>query len=60
MTAARWVSLIMGCLIIPLDFSSGGMSPCIWDFLIVLAYKASAAALVITPLVLEFLERRGG
>lgn len=60
MTAARWVSLIMGCLIMPLNFSSEGMSPCIWDFLIVLAYKASAAALVITPLVLEFLERRSG
>ena len=60
MTAARWFSLIIGCLILPLRFSSEGISPCIWDFLIVLAYKASAAALVITPLVLEYLERKGG
>ena len=59
MTAARWVSLVMGCLIMPLNFSSELLPPCIWDFLIVLAYKASAAALVIVPLVLEFMERKG-
>ena len=59
MTAARWVSLVIGCLIIPLSFSTEGKSPCVWDSLMVLAYKASATALIITPLVLEFLERRG-
>ncbi len=57
MTTARWFSLIIGCLIMPVNFSSEGIPPCIWDFLIVIAYKASATALVITPLVLEFLER---
>ena len=59
MTAARWVSLIIGCLITPLNFSSEGIPPCIWDFLIVMAYKASAAALVIVPLILEYKERKG-
>ena len=58
MTAARWISLISGCLLLPLNYSSEGIPTCIWDFLIVLAYKASAAALVIVPLVLEFMERR--
>lgn len=30
-----------------------------WDAVCVFIYRVSAAALVITPLVLEFLERRG-
>ena len=58
MTAARWMSLIVGCLLLPLSFSSEGQPACIWDFMIVLAYKVTAAALVVVPLVLEYLERR--
>ena len=58
MTAARWISLITGCLcifgtLVPRD-------PDVFDVILKVAYYAVATALVITPLVLEFLERRGG
>ena len=58
MTAARWVSLITGCLcifgaLIPKE-------PDVFDVILKVAYYVVATTLVITPLVLEFLERRGG
>ena len=57
MTAARWISLITGCLcifgtLVPRD-------PDVFDVILKVAYYAVAVALVITPLVLEFLERKG-
>ena len=56
MTAARWVSLITGCLCI---FGSlVPKEPDVFDVVLKVAYYASAAALVITPLVLEYLERK--
>ncbi len=57
MTTARWVSLITGCLCI---FGSlAPREPDVFDVILKVAYYASAAALVITPLVLEYLERKG-
>ena len=55
MTTARWVSLITGCLcmfgsLIPKE-------PDVFDVILKVAYYAVATVLVITPLVLEFLER---
>ena len=56
MTAARWVSLIIGCLCI---FGSlTPKNPDIYDVVCKVSYLVSASALVIVPLVLEFLERR--
>ena len=57
MTAARWVSLIIGILPMPYEFEA--KNPEAWDILGLLIQEASAAALIITPLVLEFLERDG-
>lgn len=57
MTAARWVSLIIGILLMPCKFEA--KDPKAWDILGLLMQEASAAALIITPLVLEFLERGG-
>lgn len=58
MTAARWTSLIIGLLCFPLHFDSGPNPPNGWDFLNILIYKAAATALIIVPLVLEFMERK--
>lgn len=57
MTAARWVPLIIGILLMPYEFEA--KNPKAWDILGFLVQEASAAALIITPLVLEFLERGG-
>ena len=57
MTAARWVSLIIGILLMPCKFEA--KNPKAWDILGLLIQEAAAAALIITPLVLEFLERGG-
>ena len=57
MTTARWVSLITGCLCI-----FGNLvprEPDVFDVILKVAYYAVAAALVITPLVLKYLERKG-
>ena len=57
MTTARWVSLITGCLcifgtLVPKE-------PDVFDVVLKVAYYAVAVALIITPLVLEYLERKG-
>lgn len=57
MTAARWVSLVIGILLMPYEWDTE--RPTVWDVLGLLIQEASAAALVITPLVLEYLERKG-
>lgn len=57
MTTARWFSLVTGCLAFFLNYSSEGNPPNFWDFLLVLTYKATAAALIIVPLVLEHIEK---
>ena len=59
MTAARWVSLIVGCIaMVSTHWETEDTN--VWDMLGLLVWKASFVALIITPLVLEFLERRGG
>lgn len=58
MTAARWTSLIVGLLCFPLHFDSGPSPPNGWDSLNVLVYKTASTALIIVPLVLEFIERK--
>ena len=55
MTAARWVSLITGCLCIVGSLIP--KEPDAFDVILKVAYYAVATVLVITPLVLEFLER---
>ena len=56
MTAARWISLIVGVLIsASIDFEAEGTN--VWGMLRFLMAEALAAALIIAPLVLEFLER---
>ena len=57
MTAARWISLIVGALLALTDWEAEDTN--VWDMLSLLVWKASSVALVITPLVLEFLERKG-
>lgn len=57
MTAARWVSLILGILLMPCEWESD--NPNVLEIVGLFIREISAAALVITPLVLEFLERRG-
>ena len=58
MTAARWVSLVVGCLLmVSTQWEVEDTNA--WDTIGLLIWKVSSVALVITPLVLEFLERRG-
>ena len=57
MTVARWFSLIIGILLMPYKWEAE--NPNAWEVIGLLIQEASAAALVITPLVLEYLERRG-
>lgn len=58
MTAARWISLIVGVLIsASIDFETRDTN--VYGILSLLISEALAAALIIAPLVLEFLERRG-
>ena len=57
MTAARWVSLIVGVLIAA-EVDWGKEDTNVWDTLCLLMTRVLAAAMVITPLVLEFLERK--
>lgn len=58
MTAARWISLIVGVLIsASIDFEVKDMN--VQDMLCFLMTEALAATLIIAPLVLEFLERKG-
>lgn len=57
MTAARWVSLIIGILLLPYKFDAE--KPDAWDILGLFIQEATAIALIIVPLVLEFLERGG-
>ena len=57
MTAARWISLIVGVLIAAgIDWEENTN---VHDMLCLLMTEAFAAALIIAPLVLEFLERKG-
>lgn len=56
MKVARWISLILGCLIL-CDIQTHTEKTNAWDFLIILFRILVPAALVITPLVLEYLER---
>lgn len=57
MTAARWVSLVVGCLsMVSTHWVTEDTNA--WDTIGLLIWKAASVALVITPLVLEFLERR--
>lgn len=58
MTTARWTSFIIGCLYFPLHYSNDPNPSNIWDFLIVLTYKAASAALIIVPLLLEYKEHQ--
>lgn len=58
MTTARWWSVVCGCLALFANWSSEGNPPNVWDFFVVLAFQGSAVALVVVPLVLEYLERR--
>ena len=56
MTTARWFSLITGCLCI---FGSLiPKEPDVFDVVLKVAYYTVAVALVVVPLVLEYLERR--
>lgn len=58
MTAARWVSLVVGCLLmVSMELEVEDTNA--WDTIGLLIWKVASVALVITPLVLEFLERRG-
>ena len=56
MTTARWVSLIVGCICMTANMSTEETN--FWDAVCIFVYRLSAAAMVIVPLVLEFLERR--
>lgn len=57
MTAARWVSLVVGCLLmVSTQWKAEDTNA--WDTIGLLIWKVASVALVITPLVLEFLERR--
>ena len=56
MTTARWISLIVGCLIL-CDIQTRTEKTNAWDLLIILFRILVPAALVIIPLVLEYLER---
>ena len=57
MTAARWFSLIVGCIaMVSTQWVTEDTN--VWDMLGLLVWKASSVALIITPLVLEYLERR--
>ncbi len=52
MTAARWVSLIIGILLMPCKFEA--KNPKAWDILGLLIQEAAAAALIITRLCWSF------
>ena len=56
MTAARWFSLVVGCLCMTASMSTEDATA--WDAVCIFIYRVSAVAMVIVPLVLEFLERR--
>ena len=56
MTAARWFSLVVGCLCLGETMSTENTNA--WDAVCIFIYRVTAAAMVIVPLVLEFLERR--
>ena len=58
MTAARWFSLVVGCLCMTASMSTEDATA--WDAVCIFIYRVSAVAMVIVPLVLEFLERRVG
>ena len=59
MTAARWTSLIAGVLILmTINLDTDDTS--IWDFLQSILFMLVPCSLVIVPIVLEYLERRGG
>ena len=59
MTAARWISLIAGVLILmTINLDTDGTN--IWDFMQSILFMLVPCSLVIVPIVLEYLERRGG
>lgn len=53
----RWVSLVVGCLCMMATLETTDTN--FWDAVCIFIYRVSAAALVIVPLILEFIERRG-
>lgn len=57
MTVARWISLVTGCLCMTASLKTTDTN--IFDVLIIFIYRITASALVIVPLVLEFMERKG-
>lgn len=56
MTVARWISLVIGCLCMTASFKA--IDTNIFDVLLMFIYRITALALVIVPLVLEFMERK--
>lgn len=59
MTAARWTSLIAGVLMLmTINIDTDDVS--FWEFLQNVIFMLVPCSLVIVPIVLEYLERRGG